>query len=84
VEAIKARNDLLMPGFPGQIKYVYSKLMDGTLKHSELEQCAADLLRVGMKTKSFAKYYGIKDGSNGAYKAPERWTNVVKTKPAAK
>jgi beta-glucosidase len=84
VEALKARNDLLMPGFPGQIKYVYSKLKDGVLKRAELEQCAADLLTVGMKTKSFAKYYGIKDGSNGAYKAPEKWINVVKKKPAPK
>jgi beta-glucosidase-like glycosyl hydrolase len=80
IEAIKARNDLLMPGFPGQIKYIYSKLKDGTLKRSELEQCAADLLTISMKTKSFAKYYGIKDGSNGAYKAPESWFNVLKTK----
>ena len=80
VEAIKARNALLMPGFPGQIKYVYAKLKDSTLTRAEMEQCAIDLLTVGMRTKSFAKYYGITDNGNASYKAPERWTKVEKTK----
>jgi len=81
IEAIKARHDLIMPGFAGQFNYVLSKLKDGTLKRSELEQSAACFLTIGMKTKAFAKYAGITDGSNGAYNAPESWTKVMKTKP---
>lgn len=81
IEAIKARHDLIMPGFAGQFNYVLSKLKDGTLKRSELEQSAAGFLTIGMKTKAFAGYAGITDGSNGAYKAPESWTRVEKTKP---
>lgn len=82
IEAIKARHDLIMPGFAGQFNYVFSKLKDGSLKRSELEQSAAGFLTIGMKTKAFAKCAGITDGSNGAYKVPESWTKIVKTKPA--
>ncbi len=78
VEALKAEHNLLMPGFVKQMQYIYNKIQDGTLLRSELERCAADLLKVIMKTKSFAKYYELTDNSNGLYSPPERWFTIEK------
>jgi beta-glucosidase len=78
VEAIKAGHNLLMPGYLKQIKYIYQKRQDGTLLRREIEQRVADLLKMIMKTKSFAMYYGITDNSNGLYKQPATWFTVEK------
>jgi len=81
VEAIKARHDLVMPGFVGQAFYVLARLQDGSLTREDLDRSAATYLAVVMKTPAFAKYYGITDGSNGAYEAPRRWTTVQRSTP---
>lgn len=45
-EAIKAGNDLIMPGGTPQAKNVLNGLQDGTLPREEAEQCGARLLKL--------------------------------------
>jgi beta-glucosidase len=78
VEALKAGHNLLMPGYLKQISYIYTKIQDGTLLRSEIELCVSELLKMTMKTKSFARYYGIKDNGNGSYISPAKWFAVEK------
>lgn len=56
VESLQAGNDLLMPGFPGMVDYVYKKVQDGTLSRSVLEECAGRLLKVVMDSAAMARY----------------------------
>lgn len=78
VEALIAGHNLLMPGFPKQIKYVCNKMQEGTPSRHEIEQCVAGFLKTIMKTKSFARYYGITDNSNSSYNAPGKWFTAEK------
>jgi beta-glucosidase-like glycosyl hydrolase len=78
VEAIKAEQNLLMPGGAKQIKYLAGKIREGALSRRDLERCVAGLLTVMMKTPSFARYAGMtKDGS--PYRPPERWFTAAKS-----
>ena len=56
VECLQAGNDLLMPGFPGMIAWLYQKVQDGTLSRETLEECAARLLRVVMQSAAMDRY----------------------------
>lgn len=56
VECLQAGNDLLMPGFPGMIAWLYQKVQDGTLSRKTLEECAARLLRVVMQSAAMDRY----------------------------
>lgn len=66
VEAIEAGNDLLMPGFPGMVDYVYKMVQNGTLSREALEKCAARLLKVVMHSAAMERYtqsYKIEAGA---------------------
>ena len=56
VECLQAGNDVLMPGFPGMVDWVYKRTQDGTLSRKTLEDCAARLLKVVMNSNAFARY----------------------------
>lgn len=56
VECIQAGNDVLMPGFPGMVDYVYKKVQDGTLSRADLEACAGRLLKVVMGSAAMERY----------------------------
>ncbi len=56
VECIQAGNDVLMPGFPGMVDYVYKKVQDGTLSRADLEACAGRLLKVVMHSAAMERY----------------------------
>lgn len=56
VECLQAGNDLLMPGFPGMVNYVYKKVTDGTLSRGVLEECAGRLLKVVMGSAAMDRY----------------------------
>ena len=61
VECLEAGNDLLMPGFPGMVDYVYKKVQDGTLSRQVLEDCAARLLTVVMHSAAMERYLSKSD-----------------------
>ena len=56
VECLQAGNDLLMPGFPGMIAWLYRQVQDGTLSRKTLEDCAARLLNVVMHSAAMERY----------------------------
>ena len=56
VECIQAGNDLLMPGFPGMVDWLYRRVEDGTLDRSDLETCAGRLLNVVMRSAAMERY----------------------------
>ena len=56
VECLQAGNDLLMPGSPGMIAWLYQKVQDGTLSRETLEACAARLLNVVMHSAAMERY----------------------------
>ena len=56
VECLEAGNDLLMPGFPGMVDWLYRKLQKGTLSRSVLEDCAGRLLKVVMNSAAMDRY----------------------------
>ena len=56
VECLQAGNDLLMPGFPGMVDWVYKRRKDGTLSRQTLEDCAARLLKVVMNSAAMERY----------------------------
>ena len=56
VECIEAGNDLLMPGFPGMVDWVYKKVQNGTLSRATLEECAGRLLKVVMNSAAMERY----------------------------
>ena len=56
VECIEAGNDLLMPGFPGMVDWLYKKVQDGTLSRKALEECAGRLLKVVMNSAAMERY----------------------------
>lgn len=56
VECLQAGNDLLMPGFPGMVDWVYKHVQSGALSRSVLEQCAARLLKVVMNSAAMDRY----------------------------
>lgn len=63
-EALKAHNDLLMPGFYGQIEYVLNKLKSGEIKRAELIACAAHILNFVMYSNSFERHCMTEEGVN--------------------
>ena len=56
VECIQAGNDLLMPGFPGMVDWLYRRVQDGTLARRDLEDCAGRLLKVVMHSAAMDRY----------------------------
>lgn len=56
VECIEAGNDLLMPGFPGMVDWLYKKVQDGTLSRKALEECVGRLLKVVMNSAAMERY----------------------------
>ncbi len=56
VECLQAGNDLLMPGFPGMIAWLYRQVQDGTLSRKTLEDCAARLLNVVTHSAAMERY----------------------------
>ena len=54
--ALAAGNDVLMPGYSGQLKDMLGKLEKGMLDRTVLEKCAANLLRFVMNSNSFLRY----------------------------
>lgn len=56
VECLQTGNDLLMPGFPGMVDWVYKRTQDGTLSRDVLEACAARLLQVVMNSAAMERY----------------------------
>ena len=56
VECLQAGNDLLMPGFPGMVDYVYKQVQTGTLDRAVLEECAGRLLNVVMNSAAMERY----------------------------
>lgn len=56
VECLQAGNDLLMPGFPGMVDWLYKKVQDGTLSRNALEECAGRLLKVVMNSAAMERY----------------------------
>lgn len=56
VECLQAGNDLLMPGFPGMVDYVYRQVQSGALHRDVLEACAARLLTVVMNSAAMDRY----------------------------
>ena len=56
VECLQAGNDVLMPGFPGMVDWVYKRTQDGTLSRKTLEDCAARLLKVVMNSAAMERY----------------------------
>lgn len=56
VECLQAGNDVLMPGFPGMVDYMYKKIQDGTLSRETLEDCAGRLLKVVMNSAAMERY----------------------------
>lgn len=56
VECLQAGNDLLMPGFPGMVDWLYKKVQSGELQRSVLEECAGRLLKVVMHSAAMERY----------------------------
>ena len=56
VECLQAGNDLLMPGFPGMVDWLYKKVQSGVLSRSVLEKCAGRLLKVVMNSAAMERY----------------------------
>ena len=56
VECLQAGNDLLMPGFPGMVDWLYKKVQSGVLSRSVLEECAGRLLKVVMNSAAMERY----------------------------
>lgn len=56
VECLQAGNDVLMPGFPGMVDWVYKRTQDGTLSRETLEDCAGRLLKVVMNSAAMERY----------------------------
>lgn len=56
VECLQAGSDLLMPGFPGMIVWLYQKVQDGTLQRETLEDCAGRLLNMVMHSAAMDRY----------------------------
>ena len=56
VECIQAGNDLLMPGFPGMVDWLYKRVKDKTLDRKDLEICAGRLLRIVMNSAAMDRY----------------------------
>lgn len=56
VECLQAGNDLLMPGFPGMIDWLYKRVQDGTLSRHVLEECAARILHAVMNSAAMDRY----------------------------
>ncbi|MGI5936018.1 MAG: glycoside hydrolase family 3 N-terminal domain-containing protein [Oscillospiraceae bacterium] len=56
METLQAGNDLLMPGFPGQNKYLMDKLASGQLTRETFLACAENILKAVMRSNSFKKY----------------------------
>lgn len=56
VECLEAGNDVLMPGFPGMVDWVYKKSQDGTLSRKALEDCAGRLLKIVMNSNAMERY----------------------------
>jgi beta-glucosidase len=56
VECLQAGNDLLMPGFPGMVNWLYKKVQSGALSRQVLEDCAARLLKVVMNSAAMERY----------------------------
>ncbi len=56
VECLQAGNDVLMPGFPGMVDYVYKKVLSGELSRDVLEACAGRLLKVVMNSAAMERY----------------------------
>lgn len=57
VECLQAGNDLLMPGFPGMVDWLYKKVQSGQLQRSVLEDCAGRLLKVVMNSAAMERYW---------------------------
>lgn len=56
VECLEAGNDVLMPGFPGMVDWVYKKAQEGVLSRKALEACAGRLLKVVMHSSAMERY----------------------------
>ena len=56
VECLQAGNDVLMPGFPGMVDWVYKKVQDGSLSRETLEDCAGRLLKIVMNSAAMERY----------------------------
>lgn len=56
VECLEAGNDLLMPGFPGMVDWLYKKAQESTLSRKALEECAGRLLKVVMNSAAMERY----------------------------
>ena len=56
VECIQAGNDLLMPGFPGMVDWLYKRVQDGTLARKDMEICAGRLLQAVMNSAAMERY----------------------------
>jgi len=72
--ALKAGNNLFMPGFTGQIKHLLKGLDDKTISRDDLEQAAIPLLKRIMHTNAFANYYKL-EGENTDYQLPVKRYN---------
>lgn len=59
-QCVAAGNDLIMPGYKGDIENIKNALEDGSLKKEELQDCVERLLKVILQTNAFenARPYG--------------------------
>ncbi|MBE6991822.1 MAG: hypothetical protein E7430_04500 [Ruminococcaceae bacterium] len=56
VATLESGNDVLMPGFDGQVQFVLDNLAAGKLSRETLESCACHLLGYIMTTAAFDRY----------------------------
>ncbi len=56
VATLSSGNDLLMPGFDGQVQFVLDNLQSGALSRQTLEDCAGHLLSYIVTTDAFQRY----------------------------
>lgn len=52
-KCIAAGNDLIMPGYEGDIENIRKAIADGSLKIEELRACVERLLKVILQTNAF-------------------------------
>ncbi len=60
VESLEAGNDLLMPGAPGQRRYLLDCVLSGRLSRETLEACCGRILRLVLASNSFQVW--LKEG----------------------
>ncbi len=56
VEALEAGNDLLMPGFRGQVNFLLTRYNEGRLSRQTLECCAGHILNFVIQSQAFKRY----------------------------